>query len=252
MLEVSEVFRSFQGEGLRTGRATVFVRFQGCNLKCAWCDTKYSWDDSEKGKFYEVDQLIEKTLLYGNRWSQFDVCITGGEPLMQPSDELTDFIHGLIRETKVMSISIETNATRLPLPDPVLNSWITYTLSPKLDSSGQKAINFTLIRDYVMLFNPNTSNLEFKFVIKNNWDFRQALKLLSDLYEIRSAIKFVPVVFMPVTKRADNRDQYCAEMHQLIERVHNALERKPLMDFYNVAILPQLHRLVYGTERRGI
>ena len=43
-LEVSEIFESVQGEGASVGQPCLFVRLAGCNLKCAWCDTRYAWD----------------------------------------------------------------------------------------------------------------------------------------------------------------------------------------------------------------
>ncbi|MDP8906059.1 MAG: 7-carboxy-7-deazaguanine synthase QueE, partial [Thermoproteota archaeon] len=44
MLKVSEVFDSIQGEGSYAGTPCIFLRLATCNLKCAWCDTKYTWD----------------------------------------------------------------------------------------------------------------------------------------------------------------------------------------------------------------
>ena len=43
-LKVSEIFASIQGEGPSAGAAAVFLRLAGCNLRCHWCDTKYTWD----------------------------------------------------------------------------------------------------------------------------------------------------------------------------------------------------------------
>ena len=47
-LKISEIFPSIQGEGLRQGEPTIFVRFAGCNLRCTFCDTKYAWTGRPK------------------------------------------------------------------------------------------------------------------------------------------------------------------------------------------------------------
>lgn len=84
---ISEIFLSIQGEGIYTGLPTIFVRFQGCDLGCTWCDSKYTWKlGKEKDKWTSkeiLDRLLEfdKTNNTNVDW----VCITGGEPLQQYS-----------------------------------------------------------------------------------------------------------------------------------------------------------------------
>jgi 7-carboxy-7-deazaguanine synthase len=48
-MNVMEIYRSVQGEGTLMGVPTIFVRFFACNLRCSWCDTKYSWSVREGG-----------------------------------------------------------------------------------------------------------------------------------------------------------------------------------------------------------
>ncbi len=48
-MNVMEIYRSVQGEGSLMGVPTTFVRFFACNLRCSWCDTKYSWSVREGG-----------------------------------------------------------------------------------------------------------------------------------------------------------------------------------------------------------
>ena len=79
-LRVAEVFRSLQGEGPSAGTPAHFLRLQGCDVGCHWCDTKYSWDaagGSERtvgDAFAELRALGEAPLLV----------VTGGEPLAHP------------------------------------------------------------------------------------------------------------------------------------------------------------------------
>lgn len=114
---VNEYFYTFQGEGDHMGRASFFVRLQGCDQACVWCDAASTWhkdwkpDNLWKGTANEVADLV------GNADR---VVITGGEPCLYDLDTL---ITALNRE-----VAVET-AGHKPLP--VSPCWIT--LSPKPD-----------------------------------------------------------------------------------------------------------------------
>jgi 7-carboxy-7-deazaguanine synthase len=75
-LRITEIFLSLQGEGVKVGLPTVFVRLTGCPLRCGYCDTAYAFTGGERMSLAEV---IERVAAYGVQ----DVCVTGGEPLAQ-------------------------------------------------------------------------------------------------------------------------------------------------------------------------
>jgi len=117
-LKITEIFSSIQGEGLRQGEPTLFIRLTGCNLRCDFCDTKYAWKGGQKLCVEEILKRVEKeNKKFPSEW----VCLTGGEPLIQDVKELIEKL-----KLNGMKIQIETNATQyqdLPV------DW--YTLSPK-------------------------------------------------------------------------------------------------------------------------
>jgi 7-carboxy-7-deazaguanine synthase len=76
-MRIIEVFHSVQGEGPLTGVRTTFIRTARCNLRCTWCDTKYSFGP---GRERSVPSLLREVDRYRTRY----VCLTGGEPLLQP------------------------------------------------------------------------------------------------------------------------------------------------------------------------
>jgi len=100
-MKVTEIFASIQGEGRYIGRPQVFVRLSGCNLRCSWCDSKYSWDG---GKEMQVSDVLREI----RRFRLLSVCITGGEPMLQ-RQELGRLIKGL--KAKGYETVIETNGT---------------------------------------------------------------------------------------------------------------------------------------------
>lgn len=76
---VNEIFFSVQGEGTRAGLPCVFVRLQGCKLRCSWCDTTYALDYKKGGLAMSAQEIIEKVQSYNCNFVEF----TGGEPLEQ-------------------------------------------------------------------------------------------------------------------------------------------------------------------------
>jgi organic radical activating enzyme len=117
-LKINEIFPSIQGEGLRLGEPTLFIRFSECNLKCSFCDTKYAW---QTGQEMTVESILNKIKKIHTAFPTEWVCLTGGEPLFQN-------IVGLAQRIKAedFKIQVETNATifrRLGV------DW--YTISPK-------------------------------------------------------------------------------------------------------------------------
>ncbi len=134
---VKEMFFTLQGEGARAGRASVFVRFAGCNLwngreedrasaTCQFCDTDFVGTDGDGGgkHAHAVDLARAARALWGEREGIPYVVCTGGEPLLQLDRALIDAFHA-----EGFEIAIETNGTIAP---PSGIDWIC--VSPKAGS----------------------------------------------------------------------------------------------------------------------
>jgi organic radical activating enzyme len=100
-VKVVEIFRSIEGEGALMGKAVVFIRLYGCNMRCAWCDSVYSFE----GKYEEIaiDEIVSKAALLGG--AIFSV--TGGEPFIH--NELGALCDALLKLWK--KVKIETNGS---------------------------------------------------------------------------------------------------------------------------------------------
>lgn len=133
-MKINEIFYSLQGEGYHTGRAGVFMRFSGCNLKCPFCDTDFhSYKEMNEEKV--IEEIIKADI--GN--SKF-VIITGGEPTLQLT---TSLIAKLKKEGYY--VAIETNGCgknpskfevdwiTISPKSPFLNSYKGFVLFPKCD-----------------------------------------------------------------------------------------------------------------------
>ena len=135
MYKVKEIFRSIQGEGYKTGKESVFIRFTGCNLwngkvenrlkaVCDFCDTDFVGEDGENGGRYSLEDLVEK--VEGVWKSSFTlkskyVVLTGGEPLLQVDQALVNLL-----KKKKYTVALETNGS---IPTDINFDWVC--VSPK-------------------------------------------------------------------------------------------------------------------------
>lgn len=143
---INEVFATIQGEATFTGTPSIFIRLQGCNVACPWCDTKHTWELA-KNEQINFTQLITKDN-DGQKWANVElaelvtylqstyplikhVVITGGEPAMY---DLTDLCKSL--ENIGKTIQLETSGTEDLKVTP--KTWVT--LSPKINMPGGKKI----------------------------------------------------------------------------------------------------------------
>ena len=119
MYRINEIFYSLQGEGFHAGTPAVFVRFSGCNLRCAFCDTQH-----QAGEMLSLQGIVDEVNKYPNAPL---LVLTGGEPSLFIDEA---FVAELKQKTH-KTIAIETNGTR-PLPTNL--DWVT--LSPKSAFEG--------------------------------------------------------------------------------------------------------------------
>lgn len=104
---ITEIFSSVQGEGLDVGERQIFIRFEGCNLHCRYCDES----NKAPGSSMTVDEVCEKALALHREVPHPTVCVTGGEPLLR-----VDFLAALLPKLRAHGwrVHLETNAV---LPD---------------------------------------------------------------------------------------------------------------------------------------
>ncbi|MBI3272800.1 MAG: 7-carboxy-7-deazaguanine synthase QueE [Planctomycetes bacterium] len=160
---VSEVFSSLQGEGPSVGRPALFVRLQGCDVGCSWCDTKYTWDPA-LGEALDLDDLERRASALG---ACDLLVVTGGEPLAHPSIEAV-LEWGVRRHARV---EVETSALR---PPPLARPNLAYVASPKLPGVTPRWAE-TWVHVGAFLALPATT---FKFVVRDEPEFEELLALL--------------------------------------------------------------------------
>jgi 7-carboxy-7-deazaguanine synthase len=178
-LRVNETFRSLQGEGVLSGVPTSFIRLQGCNLQCPYCDTLYASRDATGGIEMELGELVDRIKGLPTRKGRW-VCITGGEPLMQP-EGLHSLVNCLYREG--IRTSIETNGTYAkPTWWTKVDMWISDIKCP---SSG---VREPLLSEWLYL----RARDQVKFVVGTREDLLFVDRVIRDYPNSNSTILVSP------------------------------------------------------------
>jgi len=173
-MKVIEIFRSLQGEGVLIGTPTVFIRLQGCNLHCEWCDTEYA---KEGGKEMSIEQILHEV---EEQRTQF-ICLTGGEPLLQ-KDSIR-LMNRLLE--KLYHVTLETNGS-FSLDDVPCAENMLISMDIKCPSSGMQE---KMMFENIELLSPAD---QLKFIVADTEDLKYAENIIKK-YEIKSTIVFTPV-----------------------------------------------------------
>lgn len=107
---INEIFASIQGEGSQIGKRCVFVRFQGCNLNCPYCDTKEAIKLDDSKSMRDIDISLE----IGKYEEINTVVFTGGEPLLYLDKDIMQSVKPQYfkNENKTYNVIIQTNGTQ--------------------------------------------------------------------------------------------------------------------------------------------
>jgi len=211
-MKVCEIFTSIQGESSYAGMPCTFIRMAGCNLRCSYCDTTYAYDESIELSENEI--LNEVTLIGTNL-----VTITGGEPLLQ--EGTFHLVERLIGEGH--KVLIETNGT-LSIKD--IDSRAIIVLDVKTPGSGMSEDMDVSNCDYIK---PSD---EVKFVITDRTDYEWSKDIIRK-YNLkpRCQILFSPAFGMLTPE---------------------LLIKWMLEDRLDVRLNLQMHKYIYGGEKRGV
>ena len=208
------------------GVPSVFVRLSGCNLHCAWCDTKYTWDWTQYDPQREIivlnaDDIARRVSAAGIH----NVVITGGEPLLQ---QRSLGLLGSLLKDQHHRIEVETNGTIAPQPAfaHLVDQW---NVSPKLVNSG----NTTVEREVpaVLSWFAAQPSAYFKFVVTDPGDLAEV-----DALAHRYSVPADRILLMPEGREPAT----LAERSQwLVERCRE----------HGYRFTTRLHVLLWGDKR---
>ena len=211
-LVINEIFYSIQGESSYAGWPCVFVRLTGCNLRCTWCDTTYSFNE---GQPTPLDDILAKVRSFETQLVE----VTGGEPLLQPN--VLPLLTRLCDLGKTVLLETSGSLDIAPVDPRVVK-----IMDLKCPSSGETDKNcYANLRHLTKLD-------ELKFVIADQADYDWAKRIITaEQLNQRCSVLVSPVVeHLPLRTLAD----------------------WVLADRLPVRLQTQWHKLIWGPAARGV
>jgi 7-carboxy-7-deazaguanine synthase len=227
-MQITEIYKSLQGESTYAGLPCVFVRLTGCNLRCSWCDTEYSFYGGKKMSPEQVFDEVQDLSPGGGL-----VEITGGEPMLQER-ELVPFMQRLLDSG--YKVLLETSGERALEHVPAAVVKIVDVKCPGSDEGD----SFRLENLETL-----TPTDEIKFVIsdRNDYEFAREFTLRHGLSARVNAVLFSPA-FSKATSGARDASNCLLDPQQLAEWI--------LEDNVPVRLGLQIHKLIWDPVLKGV
>ncbi|HTU41140.1 MAG TPA: radical SAM protein [Candidatus Aquilonibacter sp.] len=227
-MQITEIFKSIQGESTYAGLPCVFVRLTGCNLRCNWCDSEYTFTGGRKMSQPEIFAEVQRLIHAGGL-----VEITGGEPMLQER-ELLPLMNQLLESG--YRVLLETSGER---PLARVPADIVKIVDVKCPDSAE-GDSFDL--DNLRVLNPYD---EIKFVLSSRADYEFASDFIR---EHDLAMRVHAVLFSP----AFRKDASGAR-----DSSHCLLDPRQLADWMLADNVParlslQMHKFIWDPALKGV
>ena len=226
-MHIIEIYKSVQGESTFAGLPCIFVRLAGCNLRCTWCDSEYTFSGGVKMPQEEV--LAEVRRLAPVKLVE----ITGGEPMLQER-EVVPFIQQLLDEN--YTVLIETSGER-PLKS--LPAAVHKIVDVKCPGSGEGG---TFLLENLKTLSEHD---EVKFVIADRADYEFAREFTRK-HGLAQVVK--AVLFSPAFRKDAGPERDAAncllDPRELVEWI--------LEDGLNVRLGLQIHKFIWEPMKKGV
>ncbi|KHD35503.1 radical SAM protein [Clostridium acetobutylicum] len=218
--KVVEKFVSINGEGLKSGQLSVFIRFAGCNLNCNYCDTKWA---NEKDVKYTL--MTEKEIhSYIKKTGVKNVTLTGGEPLLQ--DDIVELLN-LLSLDSTLRVEIETNGSVSLENFLNFKNAPSFTMDYKLPDSGME--NFMKTSNFKFL---NKKDV-IKFVVSSLKDLKKAMDIITEFNLSKKTNIYISPVFGRISP----------------DTIVDFMKDNKLSD---VTLQIQIHKIIWNPNKRGV
>jgi 7-carboxy-7-deazaguanine synthase len=227
-MQITEIYKSIQGESTYAGLPCVFVRLTGCNLRCSWCDSEYTFTGGHRMAPEEVLEEVAQLSPGGGV-----VEITGGEPMLQER-ELVPLMQRLLDDG--YSVLLETSGER---PLHKVPKGVVKIVDVKCPNSGEP--------DTFLMENLDAldSQDEVKFVLSDrpDYEFARAFTARHELARRVNAVLFSPA-FSKVAKGMRDTSHCLLDPRELSEWM--------LADNVPARLSLQIHKFIWDPAMKGV
>jgi 7-carboxy-7-deazaguanine synthase len=227
-MQIIEIYKSLQGESSYAGLPCIFVRAAGCNLRCTWCDSEYTFKGGHRTTLEEIEHEVHRLSPDGGL-----VEITGGEPMLQEGEVVALMHRLLISGYKVL---LETSGERLldKVPEHVVK-----IVDVKCPHSGEGG---TFRHDNLLYM---TGKDEAKFVLASRRDYEFARDFIRE-HELSARVG--SVILSPAFRKDASGSR--ASSHCLLDP--RELAEWILADGLNVRLGLQIHKFIWEPSLKGV
>jgi 7-carboxy-7-deazaguanine synthase len=227
-MQITEIYKSIQGESTYAGLPCVFVRLTGCNLRCSWCDSEYTFTGGQRRTVEEVVEEVEQLSPGGGL-----VEITGGEPMLQER-EVVPLMQRLVDRgyTLLLETSGERPLQRVP-------ARVIKIVDVKCPNSGEPG-TFDM-ENLEVLNRPD----EVKFVLSDREDYEFARDFVAR-HNLNHRVN--AVLFSPAFSKDANGTR---------DTSHCLLDPRELADWMLADAVParlglQIHKFIWDPALKGV
>ena len=227
-MQITEIYKSLQGESTYAGLPCVFVRLTGCNLRCSWCDSEYTFTGGRRMMLEEVVGAVES-----HAPERGLVEVTGGEPMLQER-EVVPFMQRLLDEG--YTVLLETSGER-PLEH--VPKGVVKIVDVKCPDSGEP--DSFRVENLETL----TSQDEVKFVLsdRTDYEFARDFVIRHDLPRRLNAVLFSPAFRKEASGERD-ASQCLLDPRELADWI--------LEDGLAVRLSLQMHKFIWDPALKGV
>lgn len=238
-MKVVEIFNSIDGEGKRAGELTTFIRLFGCNLRCSFCDTPYSYNQEGPEQPWK-EMSIEEIIKECDKYDTDNITLTGGEPLQHLD------VKYLLRALSEAGydVNVETNGS-ISIKQYYNEDGthakgyerVWFTVDFKSPSSGMEE---RMLMDNFDIMKNKYQDVVYKFVVGNEADLNRAYTIITD---------------MIITTNNYNNMIYLSPIYGDIEpkQIVEFMQREKLFNSQTpIRCQLQLHKYIWNVNERGV